>query len=195
LILFAALALSTAACSESIADEAGRLPPLDQLSNAHLGMRAYALRRARPNAAAAPCFGFTERIGPIELQYEVPGSVQDGQAPPRWERLQSVVATERLASHANVFALWQTAVRRAAITIESSPTCYTLSSLRRTGWLALWQRHTADVFVIGQIIVDNSISDSTSRSLATGVAQTGRALNRTAFAPRTARPCSELLGG
>lgn len=36
------------------------------------------------------------------MLYEVPGSNQDGEAPPGWERLQSVVATEAFGGDANV---------------------------------------------------------------------------------------------
>ena len=193
LILFLILAIAASGCTQSIAEDAGRLPPLDQLSDVRLGMRAYALRRARPNAVAVPYFGFREQVGSIELMYEVPGSMQDGEAPPWWEPLQSVVATERFGTDANVFAVWQAAVRHAAINIGTRPTCYSLGTPGRQGWLALWSRGHADVFVIGQIINDDSRPGSTSNAVATGVARTRRALSRTVFAPRTARECDELL--
>ena len=97
-----AISCAVLGCGKSVADQAARIPPLDQLSNVRLGMLAYSLRHARPNAVAAPYFGFRERVGSIELLYEVPGSNQDGEAPPGWERLQSVVATEAFGGDANV---------------------------------------------------------------------------------------------
>jgi hypothetical protein len=179
-------------CSESIAAEAGRLPTLGQLSNVHLGMRAYALRRARPKAEAAPYFGFREEIGSIDVMYEVPGSVQDGQAPPWWEALESVVAVEHFAGSADVRALWQKAAGLAAKSIEGLPKCYALESPDRDGWLAIWSRGSDEVFVAGQVTM-TATHGVTSGTIVTGVGRTGRGLGRGAFPPSMIRPCAGLL--
>lgn len=192
LIRFALVAFFTVGCSESVADKAARLPPLDGLSTVHLGMRAYALRRARPGAVAAPYYGFRETVGAVELMYQVPGSVQDGEAPPWWEPLESVVAMERFEHNPNIFALWQTAVRRAAMSIGARPTCYALRSPDREAWLVTWPRGSAELFVAAQTTT-SSASVPNSGTIATGVARNGHGLDRAIFAPSTVRTCDGLI--
>lgn len=82
--------------------------------------------------------------------HEVPGSVQDGEAPPLWSPLQSVVATEHIDDATNVFAVWQGAVERGSLRMRADPACYTLSSPDRAAWLAIWSRPQAEVFVAAQ---------------------------------------------
>ena len=191
-IRFVLLAFAVVGCSQSIADHTGRIPPLNELSNVHLGMRAYSLRRARPNAVASPYFGFRERVGSGEFMYEVPGSVEDGQAPPWWEPLQSVVVMERFDRNANVRALWQTSVKRIAASIGAPPKCYAFSTADREGWLATWPRGNDELFVAGQTTV-HSADESFSGTIATGVARQGHGLGRVLFAPSTLRPCNGLI--
>ena len=195
LILPAFLSIAGAGCArtESIADAAGRMPSLETLSSVHLGMRAYALRRARPRVVAAPYFGFRERVGSTEIWYEVPGSVQDGEGPPLWASLQSVVATEHIDDTTNVFAGWQRAVERGSLRMRADPACYTLSSPDRAAWLAIWSRPQAEVFVAAQKTRRDSTAGTTSGTLSTGVARPGHALSRAVFAPQTSRPCPELV--
>lgn len=189
------VAIAAAACmrSESVADVAGHVPPLEALSNVRLGMRAYALRRARPRAVAAPYLGFRERAGSYEIWYEVPGSVQDGEAPPLWAPLQSVTVWERLDDAKNVFTLWQMAVRRAAVSLGAGPVCYALSSPARTAWLAVWPRRNDEVFVAGQMTREDSTPGVVSGTLTTGVARAGHALSRAVFSANMVRPCGELV--
>jgi len=132
----------------SVPDLAAHLPPLSELRGVTLGMRAWTLTSQRPRAAAAPYAGFRETIGPYAVLYEVPGSVEDGQAPPGWERLESVTVSQSLPSTDSAVHRWRVETSRMSAALHASPQCYSATSASRSDWGAVWSRPGAEVFIL-----------------------------------------------
>jgi hypothetical protein len=101
-------------------------------------MRASRLTSKRPNAVAAPYSGFRESVAGYSILYEVPGSVQDGQAPPPSERLASVIATEMVPSADSTFRRWHAEVVRIAPIRQSRPRCFGITRGARADSGAIW---------------------------------------------------------
>ena len=148
-----AIALGSA-CNRtpSVAEMAEGALPLAALSGVTLGMRASTLTSKRREAVAAPYSGFRESIGRYSVLYEVPGSVQDGQAPPPWERLASVIASEHLPSPDSTFRRWRGELTRIRSIRRSPARCFGVVTAIRADSGAVWSARGAEFFVFAHAI-------------------------------------------
>jgi len=186
------LLLTSVACQRDVpvATTAG-VTPLSSLAGIRLGMRARELTTLRPRALTASYYGFRESLVDREISYEVPGSVQDGQAPPPSARLRSVTVYEPVAVGATPFTHWLAEVRRVTAAVRAAPRCYDVHWPTATAWLAVWVRPSSDLFVLGQPEVRETSGDSTPAAIRLGIARHGKG-TRYAYGPVTARPCGQL---
>jgi len=150
---------------------AAQVPPLSELNGVTLDMRASALMSQRPHAVAAPYQGFRETIGTYSVLYEVPGSVQDGQAPPGWERLASITASQQLPSTDSTFRHWRAELTRIRTARQSMPRCYGVALASRSDSGAVWSVSGAELFVFAHAIASTD-RDTARTWIAFGIAPT-----------------------
>jgi hypothetical protein len=184
--------LASIACQRDVpvATTAG-VTPLSDLAGVRLGMRASELTTLRPRARTESYYGYREALGDREVWYDVPGSLQDGQAPPPSARLRSVTVSESVAVGAAPYTHWLAEVRRVTAAVRATPSCYDVRWPTATAWLAVWVRPSSDVFVLGQPEVRQTRGDPVPAALRLGIARRGHG-TRSAYGPVTARPCGQI---
>jgi len=173
-----ALLLVLAGCKRDVpvTEVAAGLPPLSELTGVRLGMRADELVRVRPAARIASYYGYTEELPRSHLGYEVPGSVQDGQAPPDGAHLESVIASDSLARTPEPVLQWEAKVREVTGVAGSAPTCYELHWPQATAWMAVWRRGGGELFVLGQPAIADPRGGIMPPGLRIGVVRRGQAI-------------------
>jgi hypothetical protein len=157
-----------------VTEAAAGIPPFDQLEGVLLGMRPRQLA-TRPNVEAAPYYGFREKLASYEILYAVPGSMDEGQAPPDNSRLVRVIARQSFAEDRLPVEEWRHAVKRFTAAFGLAPTCYRDSS-DRTVWEAVWSRGPADV-VVSAFNAANVPGERLPASLSFGMARRGEGRN------------------
>lgn len=189
-----ALLLVLAGCKRDvpITDVAAGVPPLSEMADVRLGMRADELVRLRPAVRIASYSGYTEDLGRSHVAYEVPGSVQDGQPPPDGAHLESVIASDSVAETPDPLLQWEAKVRAVTRVIGSDPTCYRLHWPSATAWMAVWRRGGGELFVLGQPVIMWPRGRITPAGLRVGVVRPGQAVAH-AYSPVTKVAC-QLIG-
>jgi hypothetical protein len=192
-IALVAALLVLASCRRDVlvARVAEGVSPLGELTDIRLGMRADELVRARPRARIASYFGYEEDLGPSHLSYEVPGSVNDGQAPPESSHLQSVTASLPLDDAPDPLQQWRAKVRAVATVTGTDPTCYQLHWPTATAWLAVWRRGGGELFVLGQPAVGIPGGQVTPPGMRVGVVRRGKSVDH-AYSQATETDCGRM---
>jgi hypothetical protein len=159
-----------------VIDVATGVAPLSELSDIRLGMRVDELVRARPAVKVASYFGYTEDLGRSHVGYEVPGSVNDGQAPPDGAHLESVTVSDSVADVPDPLLQWEAKVRAVTRVTGTAPTCYQLHWPTTTAWMATWSRGGGELFVLGQPATQWPRGKITPPGLRVGVIRHGQSV-------------------
>jgi hypothetical protein len=188
-----ALLVVLAGCKRDIpvADVAAGVSPLGDLAGVRLGMRADEFVRARPAASVASYYGYQEAIGETGVSYEVPGSVQDHQAPPDGARLESVIAYDSVADTPAPLLQWLARVRAVTEVAGSEPTCHELHWPSAIAWMAVWRRGGGELFLLGQPAIKWPRGRSTPAGLRLGVVRPGQAVAH-GYGPATKVDCQRI---
>lgn len=174
-----------------VADVAAGISPLSELTGVRIGMRADELIRVRPAAQVAGYYGFEEAVRPWRIAYEVPGSVDDHQAPPDGAHLRSVIASDSVAETPDPLLQWQAQVRAVSGVTRTNPTCYQLHWPTTTAWMAVWSRGGGELFVLGQPASKDPAGTMTPPGLRIGVVRSGQAVAH-AYSPARRIDCRRV---